>query len=384
MSQPFEPAVRLGHTLAADPHAAVREFHSAVSQPDIAFVLFFCSSDRDLDALERELAAAFGDTLLVGCTTAGEIGPAGLREHSLCGASFAARDFAAVAGLLPGLADLGPGAVRSFARTLLLRFPSAQAGARFGFLMVDGLSRREEQLTSALYAALDGMPLFGGSAGDGQRFANTHVYHDGRFHADSAVLLLVSTDLPLEVFKTQHFAVTEEVLVVTAADSEQRMVRELNGLPAAQEYARAAGLRADELDPEHFASNPLVVLVEGIEYVRSIKEANSDGSLALYCAIDEGVVLRVARGVDMLGDLERALAGLRARIGQPQALIACDCILRGIEASAKGLGAGVEQLLRDSNAIGFRTYGEQYGGSHVNQTLTGVAIGRRPAAVESA
>jgi hypothetical protein len=29
-----------------------------------------------------------------------------------------------------------------------------------------------------------------------------------------------------------------------------------------------------------------------------------------------------------------------------------------------------------NNAVGFSTYGEQFNGIHVNQTLTGVAIGR--------
>ena len=35
----------------------------------------------------------------------------------------------------------------------------------------------------------------------------------------------------------------------------------------------------------------------------------------------------------------------------------------------------VEQLLKDLPFVGFSTYGEQFNGIHVNQTLTGVAIG---------
>jgi hypothetical protein len=30
--------------------------------------------------------------------------------------------------------------------------------------------------------------------------------------------------------------------------------------------------------------------------------------------------------------------------------------------------------------IGFNTFGEQYRGMHINQTFTGIAFGRRPAA----
>jgi hypothetical protein len=35
----------------------------------------------------------------------------------------------------------------------------------------------------------------------------------------------------------------------------------------------------------------------------------------------------------------------------------------------------VEQVFRDNNTVGFSSYGEQYLGVHVNQTLTGIAIG---------
>jgi hypothetical protein len=41
----------------------------------------------------------------------------------------------------------------------------------------------------------------------------------------------------------------------------------------------------------------------------------------------------------------------------------------------RGLVDRVEQVFRDNNTVGFSSYGEQYLGVHVNQTLTGIAIG---------
>jgi hypothetical protein len=35
----------------------------------------------------------------------------------------------------------------------------------------------------------------------------------------------------------------------------------------------------------------------------------------------------------------------------------------------------VEDILRDNNVVGFNSYGEQFGGIHINQTFTGIAIG---------
>jgi hypothetical protein len=109
--------------------------------------------------------------------------------------------------------------------------------------------------------------------------------------------------------------------------------------------------------------------------VRSIQKANPDGSLTFYCAIDEGLVLRVVRGVDLLGNLEHAFDNLRTSVGPLQMVIACDCVLRNLEIAQSGLKESVGAVLHQNNVVGFSTYGEQFRGVHVNQTLTGIAFG---------
>ena len=56
-----------------------------------------------------------------------------------------------------------------------------------------------------------------------------------------------------------------------------------------------------------------MVLIDGDYYVRSIQKVNPDGSLTFFCAIEAGVVLRMAKGVDLIANLEDALAQLRAQ-----------------------------------------------------------------------
>jgi hypothetical protein len=124
-----------------------------------------------------------------------------------------------------------------------------------------------------------------------------------------------------------------------------------------------------------FAASPVVVLIDGMDFVRSIQKANPDGSLTFYCAIEEGLVLRVARGVGLLENLEETFARVRREIGAPQAVFGCDCILRNLEIRQNGQTERVGRLLRDNRTIGFSTYGEQFGGVHVNQTFTAIAIG---------
>jgi len=106
---------------------------------------------------------------------------------------------------------------------------------------------------------------------------------------------------------------------------------------------------------------------------------NSDGSITFYCAIEDGVVLRVARGVDLVENLEDTFAGIRSRIGPLQLVIGCDCILRRTEIIQNHLEERVAQVFENNNAVGFNTYGEQFHGVHINQTLTGIAIGMSPA-----
>src|SRR5207247_106007 len=116
--------------------------------------------------------------------------------------------------------------------------------------------------------------LVGGSAGDNLRLKQTFVYHQGRFHRDVALLTLVKTRYPFRIVKCQHFTGSETKMVVTRADPARRVVHEINAEPAAQEYARIAGLDASRLTPSLFARFPLLVRVGGEFYVRSIQRVN--------------------------------------------------------------------------------------------------------------
>lgn len=374
--------IRMAQSCATEARQAVQEFHAAVVQPNMELVVFFCSSEYDLDALAAEMSRLFAGVQVVGCTTAGEIGPAGYRQHSLSGASFPADCSVVVSGLLDRLSQFDIGRGDDFAQALLQRLeskaPDANPDNSFALLLIDGMSVREEPVAHALQHALGKITLFGGSAGDDLKFVRTYVYSDGRFHSDSAALILINTSLPFKIFKTQHFVATDERLVVTAADPARRIVKEINGRPAAEEYARLVGVDVHDLNPMRFATSPVVVMIDGTDYVRSIQKANPDGTLTFFCAIEEGLVLRVAHGVDLVNNLEQTFDKIRAEIGVPQLVLGCDCILRNLEVSQNGLKDRVGEIFRRNNTIGFSSYGEQFHGVHVNQTLTGIAIGAVP------
>jgi hypothetical protein len=249
------------------------------------------------------------------------------------------------------------------------------SGKSFALLLVDGMSVREEQLVSAIGNTLNGTPLVGGSAGDGMNFNRSYVFYDGRFIGDAAVLLLITTRRRFSVFKTEHFVPTDCKMVVTGADLDQRRVYEINAEPAAAEYARLVGLAGKPLSPKIFAAHPVMVRVGGQYHVRAIQKVNPDSSLTFLCAIDEGIVLTVAKGVDIVEDLKVLFRRLRQEVGVPDLIIGCDCVLRNLEIEERQLKSAVSALFVEQNVVGFCTYGEQYMSMHVNQTFTGVIIG---------
>lgn len=369
-----QDVLRRAHAEARDPLAFERIARDLGPGP-FALVILFLSPETPLSEAEGRIATAFGTAPVVGCTTAGEIGPEGYSEGGIVAIGLPAAHFAVETLLVPDLQaidgqSLIGAAIR--ARQRLTRAHPAWDN-EFAFLMVDGLSLKEDELAGALATGLGPVPLFGGSAGDGVRFRNTYVLHDGRLAENIATLSLVRTRCPVRVFSLDHLRPSDRRMVVTEADPARRLVRQINAEPAAQEYARLLGKDPAQLTTFTFAAHPLVVRIGGAHHVRAIQRVAPNGDLVFFSAIDEGLVLTLAEAQDMAAHLDAGLAAL-SRAGTPAAILACDCVLRRIEAEEKQLSGTISGILRRHRVTGFSTYGEQVGATHVNQTITGVAI----------
>ena len=377
------PGIRTGASRLPDAGPAVVELAQALRQPATGLVLVFASSHYDEEATASGLREAFGATPLIGCTTAGEIGPHGYQENGLTGASFGGDDMDFEAGLLENLQGTDQKSASGFAQSLrerlMSRHPGLGAERFFAFMLVDGLCGCEERVAHAFHDGLTGIPLAGGSSGGDLAFNDTRVLFNGRFFRNAAVLLVATTPRPISVFSTQHFLPMDTRMVVTGAIPERRIVTEINGFPAAEEYARVVGIDYQDLLPQVFAAHPVVVRIGDSDFVRSIQKVNPDGTLTFFCAIDRGIVFKVAQGGDMLANLDGTLAAISQSIGPPVLILACDCILRRLECRQTAMTAAVGARLAAAGVIGFSSFGEQWNGMHINQTFTGIALGRSPA-----
>ncbi|MFC6738733.1 FIST signal transduction protein [Methylobacterium tardum] len=378
-------------TEAASATDAVGDVARAVGDSALSQIVVFFSADYDAEILARELETRFPGVPVAGCSMSGGIAPAGGLDRGLVAIAFPAERFRIVSTVLDAIDHLDvertASAVRALRRTLdpserCREGDPAAAGRRFALSLIDGLTNAEETVVSAIAWALDGIPIVGGSAGDDLRFRDAVLLHGGKIHRKAAVLVLVETDFSVEIFKSDNFEPTRTKFVVTASDGERRTVHELNAEPAAREYAMAIGLDPEGLSPMSFAAYPLAVKVGGEYFCRSIRRMNEDGSLSFFCAVGEGVVLTLAEPRDIVASTRAELSRLDAALGGVDLIIGFECVLRRLDAESRQVRHGITDLYRRYNVVGFETFGEQYRAMHLNQTFTGIAIGKSLAVAE--
>ncbi len=354
---------------------AIERLATDLGKDPLALVILFLSPQTPLQAFLASARQQFGDAQVVGCTTAGELGAKGYTEGEIVAIGFPAQHFAATTLLVDDLNDIR--AAERIPQMIHNRNALATAHpnwrSEFAFLMVDGLSLREDALANELALGLGPVPLFGGSAGDGEDFNQTHLVFDGHIYDNAAILVQVRSNCPVHVFKTDHLQPTEARMVVTAADPARRLVSEINAEPAAREYARLLGKDPEQLSSFTFAAHPVVVRIGDQTHVRAIQRVADNGDLVFFSAIDEGMVLTLAEPEDMVTHLDRELSEL-SKNKTPDMILGCDCLLRRVEATQKQVTTGLSGVMARHRVVGFSTYGEQVNSMHVNQTFTGVAI----------
>jgi hypothetical protein len=363
----------------SDAQLASEEIHQQLTHPDIGFILFYCSSAYSLATLASSMHTLFKGIKVVGCTTAGEISSAGNLEHSIIAVGFSSRYFSISAEIIESMAgfDLldAQKTINRLSEQCASKKLTTVKNNTFLLTLLDVLYYEEEHFLAALNSAAAGIPHFGGSAGGDNNLSNTHVYYDGQFFQQAAVVIMVTSICPFEVFNCHHIKRPAEKLVVTAVDAPNRTVYELNAEPAAVEYARLLNLEVKDLCPTVFSLNPLAVKVGGQYYIRSIRKVNeADLSLTFYCAVDIGIVLTAVEMDDILHSLSEKLVDISQRYGKPELVLACDCVLRRLEIEHKNLHKQVQALNSEYKITGFNTYGEHINGIHLNQTFAGVYI----------
>jgi len=358
---------------------AVAELRRLLGPTPIQYLLVFFSKRRhDADALLAELMEAFPSVVISGCSTAGEITPKGMTQGGVVAFAFPVTGFRLYSEVIenPTIENATEVTKRLLARAGVTNSRETNDGL-FAILLSDGVSNREEFVVGYISWELNSIPLVGGSAGDDEVFESTHLIHSGSKGEKVAILIIGKTDFPFRTFSVHNLRPKPVKLVVTRADPENRIVAELNAEPAASEYANAIGIDPDQLGPLSFASYPLAVKVGDKYYCRSIRKVNPDGSLLFCCAVDEGLVFTAAYPHNIVESTAKELVFLEDELDDVDVILGFDCLFRRLDAEISQSRHLLERLYKKHKVIGFHTYGEQFNGLHLNQTLTGIAFGRK-------
>ncbi len=361
---------------ATDTNAIVADLTAAIRPETTSLLSVFFSARHNGGELADALQKAYPDSLIIGCSTAGELTDRGFTEQgvSAVGLDNTVVGRAAVAVAENCNTDPAPirKALADITSSLGVDVNRIDANKYLGLVLTDGNSGHEEFVMDTLAGEAFALTFVGGSAGDDLAFKQAFVLCGGKVYSHTAVLALIECARPFTIVKTQSFRPTGKVWEVTKADVKNRVVHELDGRPAADVYAEALGIPVSSIT-DRFMSNPIGLLVGSDPYVRSPQQREGEHAIRFYCQVAEGSRVHLLEARDMVADTKRDLAAAREKLGSLSGMLVFNCILRYLDAKNQGITEALGRCYADVPAAGFNTYGEQYLG-HINQTATVVCF----------
>jgi len=364
----------------SDAQAAVDEATNGWGDcaPNMLFV--FHASLQDPHAISSILAERFPNTIVVGATTAGEWSSRGHNTGTLTLLAVSSPNIRWAVAVAEHLDQFDVESCSKVCNSLLdsfdISFSDLHAERYFCLSFFDGMSKCEENVVAMIAAELGRIPLLGGSAGDDLKFENTFVLAQGKALQNAAVFVLAESLRPFTTMKHQHFIPGNMDTVITKADVPERIVYHLDGLPAAERYAQLLGLNIEDLNTQVFSEHPLIYQHNQECYVRSIGQIGENNSLIFYCAIEEGMILNFCARKNMLAQLKHTVGEMVEEAGKASLMLIFNCVLRRVESESIGVIQDLAEVLNMNShyMIGFDSYGEQWQGLHVNQTMVALAL----------
>ncbi len=337
------------------------------------FVMVFCSSAYEYDAVVETIRAATGDAPLIGASTAGEFTETQAGEGGIAVTAIASDEMQLYTGIGHGLSDDLQGAVAEAAAQI----PDEQAEYphRVGINLHDGLTGRGEEIAMLAYQQFP-IPFSGGSAGDDITLEETFVFHNDEVATDSIVLAVLASETPFALGVAHGHEPVSEPLAVT--DAEASTVSELEGRPAFEAFADAiadVAQRRYGIDPHavEAGSKEFTELLTRFQF--GIKSGgddykvrwagptpNTDGPLAFATTIPVGTELTVmdsSRENQLEAARKSAEDAREAMAGEMAGALVFDCACQGAILGEQ-FGESVDEMVEALGVplAGFQTYGE--------------------------
>ncbi len=339
-----------------------------VPKADILFV--FSSSQYDQEKMLAGIRSVTMDTLLVGCSTAGEItteGPVPRASVAIMAVKADGVSFFAGVGELIGEGAHQAGA--ALADSITKQAQGATLGACI--MLSDVLTGNGADVVKGAISGLgDLVPIVGGAAGDDFEFRQTFQYLNDKVYSGAVVGVALSGAFKMGTGVRHGWIPIGLPKRVTR--SEGSVLHELDGRPAISLYEEYFGPeQAAELKQETLARlaimYPLGMRVKGSDefLIRDPIFANATGSITCAAEIPEGSDIRL-----MIGSREEALRVAREAAANalaqlagatPKAVIIFSSVARSKlfgERNGEEINVVQEIVGQDIPLVGFYTYGE--------------------------
>jgi hypothetical protein len=331
-----------------------------------------------------ELAAAFPQSKILGCSTSGQILDAAISDGGLA-VAVVRFDHGRLLSASAPLAD----AAGSFAAGRSLAEELADPELRSILVLSDGLGVNGSELVRGLGSTLpDSVVVTGGLAGDGDRFSRTWVLVDGEPRSGwVSAVGICGADVLVGHGSQGGWSIFGPERRITSSDGN--VLYELDGKPALALYKSYLGELATGL-PATALLFPLAVRAgRGDEQVvRTILAVDEERQSMTFAGdVPQGSLAQL-----MMGNLDRLVAGaaeaatasaMPQRLGSDSLAIAISCVGRRLlmsERTEEETAASLAALPAGTRQIGFYSYGELSPGAHGfcdlhNQTMTMTTLG---------
>jgi hypothetical protein len=358
-------SVKVAYSSEKTVTGVIDEVKKKIGEVKSKLVVFFASSNYDLEKTGQSLQKEYPQAAVIGCSTSGEIISGQMLKNSVVVQVIDGETVSDVAVAVVDRIkeqDNIEQALKAFEKHYGEKLSKMDISKYVGIVLFDGLSGSEEKAMDKLGNLTD-LIFIGGSAGDDLKFKQTFLFAKGKAYSDAAVLALIKPTKGFEIIKTQSFKQLNQVLKADEVNEAARTVIKFNNSPAVEAYAKAVGVPAAKAN-DKFMSNPVGLMLGGEPYVRSPQQVK-DGNMVFYCNIKKGMELAVLESTDIINDTRKALEKAKNAAG----IINFNCILRTLDLEARKQTAEYGLLFTKIPTIGFSTYGEAYLG-HINQTAT--------------
>ena len=302
-----------------------------------AIVLVYTAPRYDLPALLAGVRSVTGSALLIGATGSGEI----VAGHYM---GFGAG--VAVLALTAGPYRFGVASASHIRDDLdragqdITREGRTEAGPSphaAVLLLADSLLGDLQQLVQGVYRITGPrVTLFGGAAGDEQKFVRTFVFHNDKVIEEGAVALWIASDQPLRVVVQHGWEPIGVPMLVTRAEGTE--ICEVGGRPAAVAYEEQLGFAPGQLSADKFWGTSIchpfgLLQSDGSTVIRVARAKTEQGALSIVgCVPPSGSAVQVMTGTaDTLLDIvEIVTAGALDACAEAGVLLVFSCAARAM------------------------------------------------------